>query len=273
MRFSLLTLVGLFWILMPGELHAQKLRLPKVHGMYGQWGYNRDRFSRSDIHFTGSDYAFTIHGATAHDRPAFHAIVEVPLQVTIPQNSFRVGLYLNAARTSTVEINFDHAKYVMDTSQRARVTGVIGGEPLDVDTVIRPTFVSFEHTNGANLFLINYVEQRPLLQSAKRTWLTGIWKIGGGFSIPKSDVALFEKRLDNRYHVAGYLFAAEAGARFYCTRRLFLEATAKGGWANFCDVLTVDGGRARHSFWFGEALAFVGYDLPFRRGGFKKVGE
>ena len=33
------------------------------------WGGNRESFSRSDIHFKGKDYNFTIKDATAHDKP------------------------------------------------------------------------------------------------------------------------------------------------------------------------------------------------------------
>lgn len=261
-------------LMLSAAARSQSFKPPGIHGMYGQWGYNRDRFSRSDIHFTGKDYDFTIHRARAHDKPDFSGFRDAPLDITIPQNSFRIGFYLNAARTRAFEINFDHAKYVMEGGQRARISGTIHGERLDADTTIAPMFVSFEHTNGANLYLINYVSQHPIWQGKKRTVATLLWKVGAGVPIPKSDVRLFGVELDNRYHVAGYLAAAEAGTRFYISRRLFAEATLKGGWANYRDVLTVgEDGRASHHFWFGEVLAFVGYDLPFHKGGFKRVGE
>lgn len=273
MRLIFVTLMGLFSFSMHA-LFAQGIHLPKIYGMYGQWGYNRDRYSRSDIHFTKAGaYNFTIHQARAHDKPDFTGFWETPLDITIPQNSFRIGFYLNAGRTSAIELNFDHAKYVMERGQRAHVSGTIGGETVDADTILDPWFVSFEHTNGANFYLFNYVNQYPLWQGRKRTIATTIWKAGGGFAMPKSDITLFGKELDNRYHIAGYLLAVEAGARFYCSRRLFIEATAKGGWANFCDVLTVEGGRARHRFWFGEVLGLAGYDLPFRRKSLSRVGE
>lgn len=271
MRLYIPFLAGLLFVC---TAHCQVLKNIKVHGMYGQWGYNRDRYSRSDIHFTKADaYNFTIHQAHAHDKPDFTGFWETPIDITIPQNSFRIGFYLNAARTRAVELNFDHAKYVMTANQRAHLTGSIGGESIDADTVIRPSFVSFEHTNGANFYLFNYVSQHPLWQGKNRTIATAIWKVGGGFPMPKSDITLMGKQLDNRYHIAGCLFAAEAGGRFYFSRRLFLETTVKGGWANFSNVLTVEGGHAHHRFWFGEVLALAGYDLPYHRGGFQRVGE
>lgn len=33
------------------------------------WGGNRESYTKSDIHFKGDDYDFTIHDATAKDKP------------------------------------------------------------------------------------------------------------------------------------------------------------------------------------------------------------
>ena len=37
--------------------------------LYFYWGYNRDYFSHSDIHFHGPGYDFTVYDVTARDRP------------------------------------------------------------------------------------------------------------------------------------------------------------------------------------------------------------
>jgi len=70
---------------------------------YLQWGYNRDWFSKSDIHFTGTypdspqsppeargqKYDFTLLGADATDRPQFNRIAD--WEVTMPQFYYRFG--------------------------------------------------------------------------------------------------------------------------------------------------------------------------------------
>jgi len=33
------------------------------------WGGNRESYTKSDIHFEGANYNFTVHDVTAHDKP------------------------------------------------------------------------------------------------------------------------------------------------------------------------------------------------------------
>ncbi len=243
----------------------------KITGIYGQWGYNLDMYSKSDIRFhDGNNYDFTIYGATATDKPDFSGLKSNPLQLTIPQFSYRVGLYLNEARTAAIEINFDHTKYVVRDNQSLRLAGRIHGEPIDRDTVISPDFIHFEHTNGANFYHINYVRRYAFLYNKKkdRNLLSVVGKAGAGIVLPKSDVTLMGVRRDNPFHVAGYIISAEAGVRYYPLKHWFLEVTGKSGFAHYTDVLTIGNGRANHHFFYGEAIATVGYELYF---GKKKV--
>jgi hypothetical protein len=251
-------------IILGSSLDARAQLLPKAHfsGMYLQWGYNRDIFSNSDLHFkNGNNYDFTIHQAHAEDKPDFPAIWEAPLDVTIPQYSFRVGLYLNRTNTWAIELNFDHAKYVVYDDQTLRISGQINGERIDEDTAISRQFVHFEHTDGANLYHINYVHQHFLLEGKKFARASYLLKAGAGVVIPRSDVTIMDKRLNNEFHVAGYVISAEAGLRFYPLRNFFLELNGKGGFANYLNVLTVEGGKAKHHFWYGEIIGLAGYDL------------
>ena len=243
---------------------TQAQLLPKAHfsGMYLQWGYNRDIFTKSDLHFKkDNEYDFTIHKAHAEDKPDFTGFWETPLDVTIPQNSFRIGMYLNRTNTWAIELNFDHAKYVVPDDQTLRISGQIHGESIDEDTVIRRSFVHFEHTNGANFYHINYVHQHFLLEGKRFARASYLLKGGAGVVVPRSDVTIMGKRLDNEFHVAGYIISGEAGLRFYPLRNFFLELNGKGGFANYLNVLTVEGGKAHHHFWYGEIIGLAGYDL------------
>ncbi len=243
---------------------AQKLQKPVLSGMYLQWGYNRDWYTRSDLHFSnGSQYNFTLLNAKAKDKPDFSGFWDTPLDITIPQNSFRIGLYLNKAQTHAIEINFDHAKYVVEDYQTLRLQGTINGERFDVDTLITPYFVHLEHTNGANFYHLNYVGQQELYRNKKRKIASAVYKAGAGIVVPKSDVTIMGQRLDNKFTVAGYIISAEAGVRFYPFRNFFLEATGKGGYANYLNALTVAGGKARHHFGYVEVIGLIGYDIHF----------
>lgn len=249
-------------LLFPQLLFAKRIPKPHFSGMYLQWGYNRDIYTKSDLHFSnGAAYDFTIHDAVAHDQPDFTGFFDAPLDITIPQNSFRIGVYLNRRNTWAVELNFDHAKYVVYDDQTLRLSGQIGGVPIDKDTLIRRNFVHLEHTNGANFYHINFVRQQYLIEGKNFGRLSYLLKAGAGLVVPRSDVTTFGKRLDNEYHVAGYIISVEAGMRFYPLRNFFLELNAKAGFANYLNALSVEGGRVHHNFWYGEAVFLAGYDL------------
>ncbi len=54
-------------------------------------------------------------------------------------------------------------------------------------------------------------------------------KLGAGFMIPKTDVTLFGKRLDNKFHLAGYMASVEGGMKYYITRISSLKPLLKRG--------------------------------------------
>lgn len=241
-----------------------KIPKPGLYGFYVQWGYNRDWFTRSNLHFSkDNDYDFTLHQSKAKDQPDFSAFRDSPLDITIPQNSYRIGAYLNKEHTWAIEINFDHAKYVMDNNQNLHITGQINGEPMDKDTVVGYNFVHLEHTDGANLYHINYVHQNILKRTRKtgRILATVLGKVGAGIVVPRSEVTLFGKKLNNRYHVAGYVISAEIGTRIYPLKNFFLEANVKAGYANYLNALAVEGGKISHSFGYAEVIGLIGYDI------------
>ncbi len=245
---------------------ARSFPKPQFSGMYFQWGYNREIYSRSDIRlWNGSKYDFTLHNAKASDKPDFDGFWKTPLDITIPQNNFRIGVYLNKTQTWAIELNFDHAKYVMQDGQKLRVSGHVGGNPIDRDTIVGKKFVSFEHTDGANFYHINYVHQKYLLEGKNFGRLSYLLKGGAGIVLPRTDGRIMGQKFDNAYHVAGYIFSAEAGMRYYPLRNLFLELNVKSGFANYLNVRTGGGGKAQHHFWYGEAIGLVGYDLLFGR--------
>lgn len=250
---------------------AQKKKNKLFDGMYVQWGYNTEWYTKSTIHFKMSNgNNFTLHNAKAHDKPDLDAIVEEPAQVSIPQYNYRVGFYLNKKHTRSIEINFDHAKYVVTDGQTVHVTGRIDGKPVDGDSILnRENFLHFEHTDGANWLHINYVKQHTLLTNHKkaRPLLNYIWKVGAGINIPRTDFTWRGERLNNNFHVAGYNLGAEGGVRIYPLKNFFFEFTAKSGYVKYVNALactpTQKGNRATHGFGYFELIGLIGYDINF----------
>ncbi len=236
-------------------------------GMYLQWGYNTEWFTKSNIHFkdvvNGVNHDFTMYNAKAHDRNDLDAIIKKPIEISIPQYNYRIGFYFNTNQTKAVEINFDHTKYIVYDNQLLHAKGTIGTTYFDKDTAFNSSQVHFEHTNGANFYQINYVRQYILKKNENRALFTAIWKAGGGILIPKTDVTLSGKRVDNKFHIAGYCLGAEAGGRWNFSKKWFLEGTAKTGFANYTNALAAGGGRVNHNFGYFEVIGTVGYDIKF----------
>lgn len=246
--------------------HAQQKK-KLLYGMYLQWGYNTEWYTKSAIHVNdvvdGVPHNFTLYKAKAHDRNDLDAILKKPIEISVPQYNYRVGFYLNAAKTKAIEVNFDHAKYIVYDNQLLHAKGNIGNNFFDTDTAFTHDQFHFEHTNGANFYQINYVKQYALKQIEKRVVFTALWKAGAGVVIPKTDITLSGKRIDNRFHVAGYCIGVEGGARWYFTKSWFLEGTGKTGFVNYTNSLAVGSGKVNHHFGYLELIGLIGYDIQF----------
>ncbi|MCP9752266.1 hypothetical protein [Ferruginibacter sp. HRS2-29] len=244
---------------------------PLFKGMYIQWGYNTEWYTKSNVHFKmGNGNKFTLHHVKAHDKPDMDAILKEPGQISIPQYNYRFGFYLNKSRTRAIEINFDHIKYVVTDFQKARVTGQIDGVQVNGDSILNPaTFLHLEHTDGGNLLHINYVEQKTLVSNRdkSRPLVNFIWKAGAGINIPRTDFTWRGERLNNNFHIAGYNLSAEAGARYYPLKRLFIEGTAKSGYVHYINALantaSLKGSRVHQGFGYFELIGLIGYDINF----------
>lgn len=240
-------------------------------GMYLQWGYNTEWYSKSNIHFkmsNGND--FTLHNAIAHDKPDMDAIVKEPLEVSIPQYNYRMGFYLNKKHTKAIEANFDHIKYVVTDGQKVRVTGKIDGVQVDGDSIVDGArFLHLEHTDGGNLLHINYVQQKTLFTTYKKTrpLVNLIWKAGAGINIPRTDFTFRGDGLNNKFHIAGYNLGVEGGTRIYPLKKLFFEFTAKSGYVRYVNALAntmlQKGNRVTHGFGYFELIGLIGYDINF----------
>jgi hypothetical protein len=252
------------------QSNAQKNKLFK--GMYIQWGYNKEWYTNSNIHFKlDNGDNFKLIKAKAHDKPDLSAIYESPLDISIPQYNYRLGFYLNKAHTKSIELNFDHIKYVVKDGQNVRIRGEVGKTYVDKDTILDPdNFLHLEHTDGGNLLHVNYVQQNTILKNKKGTQpkINTIWKLGAGINIPRTDFSYKGDRFNNDFHVAGYNFAAEAGARWYFSKKFFLEATGKTGYVRYINALantnSLKGNRVTHGFGYFQLIALIGYDINFR---------
>lgn len=266
------SLAGLF-----SQSDTIKVQGKKKGTLYASVGYTRVWFSKSDIHFvdrsntyhkeTGlyNNYDFTLYDAEATDRPNFESIPDIT-NFTIPQYVYRIGYYFNNKSDIGVEINFDHTKYVVKDYQKVRIKGDINGTSVDTDTILDPKkFLHFEHSDGANYLMANFIKRWKLLKPSPDFNAGWIVKTGVGVVIPKTDVTLFGERLNNDFHVAGWLVGVESGIRSELYKYTFIEFVGKVCYADFINslVLGKGNGKASHHFLSYQLTATLGLQVPF----------
>jgi hypothetical protein len=262
-------LVSISFLLIPTCMLAQtvenKTGKKNKGTFYFAWGYNSDWFSKSDLHFEDhakDHYDFTLYGVKAGDRPNLSHIFD--RDISIPQYSYRLGYYFNNEHDLGVELSFDHAKYIVSQYQTVHIKGTIHDLVIDKDTLINPHFLLFEHTNGANFLMVNFLKRTKFFRSKNQKHaLNYVLKPGAGIVIPKTDVTLFGERRDNVFHVAGYILGLDAELRYEFGKHLFAEAGGKGCFANYSNVLTIGSAKANHHFFSFELLFIVGYAIPW----------
>ena len=241
---------------------------------YGLWGYNREAYTTSTLHFvnkTGTadygPYDFKVHDVKAKDRPDFDQLYDV-VNITIPQFNFRIGMWLNNNNDEGFELSYDHTKYVVTNYQTARFTGMINGQAVDKDSILDPNFFHFEHTDGANFWMINYMRRNKIYHSKNKKLKVGyIFKPGLGVVIPRTDVVLFGQRLNNKFKVAGVCAAIETSLRVELYKHFILDFAVKGGWANYMNAFALGkgNGKVSHQFGFVEGILTFGYQFWSRK--------
>jgi hypothetical protein len=254
---------------------SQKDSTKRKKSLYVMWGYNRDAYTSSTLHFkhTGNgvneqgEYDFVVKDVKAHDRPDFDQLYDV-VNFTIPQYNARIGFWFNNANDEGFELNYDHAKYVVANYQTARFTGNINGTYVDKDSILDPRYFHFEHTDGANFWMINYMKRNKVYNSKDGNLKFGyVFKPGAGVLIPRTDVTLFGKRLNNKFKVAGFCAGIETALHAQLYEHFVVEFAAKAGYANYVNAFCLGKGlgKVSHQIGFVEGILTVGYQFRSKR--------
>lgn len=245
----------------------------RVGRFFFYWGWNRAQFSKSDIHFKGNDYDFTLTDVVAKDRPIpfnFKPHLD-PTRATLPQYNFRVGYFIKNHYALTVGI--DHMKYVVQQNQIAHITGYINkiesiynGEYSNDTVTLTTGFLKFEHTNGLNYLNIDGRRYDEIIIAGKLR-LNILEGIGAGILIPKTDATLLSMPRHDAFHLSGYGFNALLGIQLPVYRSFFIQTEFKGGYINMPDILTTysSSDKANQHFFFSQINLVFGASLNFKK--------
>jgi hypothetical protein len=222
----------------------------KNYVIYFGFGTNRSFYSKSDISLRSSvppTFDFTLENARAKDDQGLKFN-----NGGAPQYSYQLGFY-NKKKNFGIEFNFDHVKYFLRQNQVVHLKGTINNKFYDVDTLITPDFIQFEHSDGANYALFNFVKWKNLAQSRNgKQSLDLMMKAGAGPVIPKTNSTFMGKHRDDVYKISGFVVALEGGLRYTFLKNLFIEGSFKGAYADYTRFVIADG-TGKQS-WFGAHL-------------------
>lgn len=245
---------------------------------YVYWGGNRDNYAKSDIHFTGNNYDFTLYDVTAQDRPkGWHIDYVNPTRMTIPQTNLRIGYFINDHYN--ISIGYDHMKYIMDNNVRAKYSGyypqegeisnvpgnTFGENATANEITLTPEFLTFEHTDGLNyvnteINRFDDISHLLGLPNTDKFQINLTEGIGGGFLFPRTNAKVFNKVRYDEFNVAGYGISAKAGLNFTFFKYFFIQTEIKGGYINMNNIRTSydKSDKAEQEIWFLQKIITVG---------------
>jgi len=245
--------------------YAQEIPLSNNRAsVYVTWGYHRDAYTRSNIHFKDSqtaNYDFRFYHARAKDQVDVKDFFHTPL--TVPQYVLNVGYIFKDRKGWGVEFSWDHLKYVVTDNQVMHMKGTIDGQYYDQDTLVTRDFVHFEHTNGNNYAMISAVKQINLLKSNRRNHtLNALFKAGIGGLVPKTDSYIMGMHNDGPFKLSGYVIGASANIRYITLKYFFIEAGLKAAFANYTHAKLYEKGFAKHTFFSLQSIGSIGLSVP-----------
>ena len=234
------------------------------------WGGNRETYSKSDIHFTGNGYDFTINNVEAQDKPkGWHVDYINPTRMTIPQTNFRLGYFITDKYN--ISIGVDHMKYVMYQDKTVNYTGYYDNpgsyneNPNANQLTLHENFLTFEHTDGLNYINTEFsrvddISKYINLPNTDKFQVNLTEGIGAGILYPKTNAKLLGKERHDDFHVSGYGFSAKAGLNFTFFKYFFIQTELKGGYINMNDIKTTfdAADKATQKFWFLQKVIAVG---------------
>ena len=275
--FSYLT----FFALTPAVYAQEKTANPDKYTAHNKgkmfvfWGGNRESFSKSDIHFKGPDYDFTLYDVMANDKPkGWHIDYVNPSRMTIPQTNLRIGYFINDHYN--ISIGVDHMKYVMNQNQNVEIAGVVGASYPDYAGVYLPsgnhiidmtdgTFLKFEHTDGLNyvhseISRVDDISQLFKIRNTDKFQVNITEGVGAGILYPKTNATLLGKERHDDFHVSGFGVSGKVGLNLTFFKYFFIQTELKGGYINMNDIRTTSSpsDKASQSFFFLQRIIAFG---------------
>ena len=258
------------------ELLSEKFTAHNKGKWFVFWGGNRGSFAKSDIHYTGNGYDFTVQDAVADDKPkGWHVDYINPARMTIPQTNFRLGYFISDKYN--VSIGVDHMKYVVRQNQTFNVNGninlpnseigsIFNGVYNNKPTVMTEDFMTLEHTDGLNyvhgeISRFDDISKIFKLPNTDKVQINLTEGFGCGFIYPRTDSKILSKPRHDDYNVAGIGISGKVGLNFTFFKHFFIQTELKGGYINMYNIRTTfdsSDKATQEILFFEKTIAFGG---------------
>lgn len=248
--------------------------------LFVHWGYNRTKYTSSNIRFVGPGYDFTMQGAKAHDNPEkFSSVYFNPNSVSVPQFNWRIGYYFK--KNWAISFGQDHMKYLFQHKNEVLLSGYINegvdqvtnwegtyeGAPIVTD---RGTF-HYESSDGLNYmrFELTRTDQWLRLGELDRFAISTNMGLSVGGLLSYTDFRFAKTDINGNVvddirtiSLSGYGISAHAGVRLEFFRNFYLMPNLSGGLMNHLKNRTRNNdptSYAKHVFGFGEFNVVGGF--------------
>lgn len=234
------------------------------------WGGNRESYSKSDIHFKGNDYNFTLHDVKAQDKPkGWHIDYINPARMTIPQTNLNIGYFISDHYS--ISVGVDHMKYVMGQNQVVNYKGNYPnpgsyGELLPNNQILlTEDFLTFEHTDGLNYVFTEFARVDDIsklfqISDTDKIQINISEGLGAGILFPKTNTQLLSRKRHDDFHVSGYGVSAKVGLNVTFFKHFFIKGELKAGYINMPNIRTTQSSSdsASQDFTFFQRIIAVG---------------
>ena len=234
------------------------------------WGGNRESYSKSDIHFKGNDYNFTLHDVKAQDKPkVWHIDYINPARMTIPQTNLNIGYFISDHYS--ISVGVDHMKYVMGQNQVVNYKGNYPnpgsyGELLPNNQILlTEDFLTFEHTDGLNYVFTEFARVDDIsklfqISDTDKIQINISEGLGAGILFPKTNTQLLGRKRHDDFHVSGYGVSAKVGLNVTFFKHFFIKGELKAGYIDMPNIRTTQSSSdsASQHFTFFQRIIAVG---------------
>lgn len=280
---TLVFVLSIVVIVLSNHANAQHKRMKKKDSdsrgtLFGYWGYNRTKYTKSDIRFVGPGYDFTLAGAKAHDNPSTN-IREYfnPTTLTVPQFNARVGYYIKDHLA--ISLGYDHMKYIFADQNEVYLSGSIdpgvdnttnwsGTYNVEPITTDRSTF-HYENSDGLNFIRAELTRTDRWLKFGPKQEFVISTNIGASFGtiLSYNDLNFAGLHTYRTISFSGMGMALHVSPRFEFFRHLFIQPQLSAGYMKQIKVQTRPNdpsSYAKHGFIYSELSAVVGFFLYIR---------